>query len=270
MTDADHASERLSTAITGWQNQHFVSQQGSYCATDSLQCNVDGGIPLDPEEDWAQLSLNHRAVTDPVQYQYGGITGSLETPAAGINSTSSRQVPASNVSQTEIGRDVSPQDSDKLKNLVPDQVCTCAACLNGYRCPEHLRGREAHPDCVFGCRVTGCQWTINTLVHQQNSLECLFWHEKRKSHHGKPGDYRCRETGCKFVTKRWSDFKRHTSSKHCIKPQKLDCPVLSCKYHQIGFARKDKLKSHYQTVHEGKLLPGKPNQAIKSKVKDST
>lgn len=84
----------------------------------------------------------------------------------------------------------------------------------------------------------------------------------------KEAPYRCKEEQCNFTTKRWSDLERHVGSKHCTNPtKKFSCPIPWCRYSgNSGFARKDKLKSHYKTVHEGSAKSGKTNQAIKPKV----
>ena len=134
-------------------------------------------------------------------------------------------------------------------------------------------GFERHPNrrsWTFGCRVTGCQWVTKDVPASRriNNLEVLFWHESARDRYGKPGNYGCREASCKFVTKRIGDLKRHYSSKHCTQPKKLPCPVFMCKYHEIGFARNDKLRSHFQNVHGGIVQPGKPNQAINPRDKD--
>lgn len=172
--------------------------------------------------------------------------------------------------QPETQWDTSVQDSHLTKTLPLNQVCTCVTCLdhgNWVNRQNYLEMTSWTP----GCRVTGCQWTVkdDAMVDSNDLLErkeSYFWHEISPYHYGKPGDWRCREAGCRFVTKRFGDLKRHYSSKHCIKPQNLQCPILDCRYHQIGFTRKDKLKSHYQNAHKGRLLPGKPNQAIKPKL----
>lgn len=89
-----------------------------------------------------------------------------------------------------------------------------------------------------------------------------------QSHYRKLGKFPCTEERCKYSTRRFSDLKRHVGSKHCTRPIKaFSCPILWCKHNgKDGFARKDKLNSHYKTVHGGKLMPGKANQPIKPKV----
>ncbi|KAL9138609.1 MAG: hypothetical protein Q9175_000182 [Cornicularia normoerica] len=218
-----------------WHNQQLASQHSFYNADDLQEYNIAGRIHSNREGDLARVDFNNDTIS------------------------------------TETGRDVSTLGSQELKTLVSEQVCTCATCLDWYPSGSYSlpKGHRNWSFPTFACRVTGCQWTTKEDVDDLNMLHKLLKHESywgRQDHYGKPGDYRCREVGCKFVTKRWTDFKRHSSSKHCIKPTNFECPVLGCKYHHIGFSRKDKLKSHVDNVHKGYSQPGKPNQAIKPKV----
>lgn len=200
----------------------------------------------------------------------------MEPIEAGSDPAPLQKTPSPVISSTKAGPDVSPQGFDDPRALVPDQVCTCAACLESYElhCPDHLKYlTKATPNCLslswsFGCRITGCEWNTKddgSRYGHRTPLGRLLWHEYERSHYGKSGNYRCREADCKFTTKRWDDLMRHSSSKHCINPKSFECPVIGCKYHQQGFTRKDHLKSHYQKVHGGHSQPGKPNQPIKPK-----
>ncbi|KAL9074467.1 MAG: hypothetical protein Q9161_002255 [Pseudevernia consocians] len=86
------------------------------------------------------------------------------------------------------------------------------------------------------------------------------------SHYGQPGKYTSLEQNCQVVTTNFGDLKRHYKAKHCTKYDKEQFPysVLWCKYSgNNGFARKDKLKSHYKNIHEGKPRPVKAGQVIK-------
>ncbi|CAD6584768.1 MAG: hypothetical protein ASARMPREDX12_001748 [Alectoria sarmentosa] len=286
----DHlASQTLQAADTGewsstpmhpWHSQQLAGHHSFQDTAATLEHDVYGSpsselleVPPPP------VTLNYDTIATQVQDQHHGNMNSLETSEARFNPFPPQEAPGFSVSLTETGRDASTQNSNELKALVPDQVCTCAACLASSRCPQHLRGLDGHPERLswtFGCPVTGCQWKTKDDARMRfydfNDLQELYFHQRerrgRGDHYGRPGEYKCREPGCNSVTKRWSDFMRH-SSKHCIKPQKFECPVLDCKYHHIGFPRKDKLKSHYQNVHAGRLQPGKPNQAIKPKADGS-
>lgn len=258
-----------------WQNQHFVNQRNAYNLDQLYEYDISERTHSGRDGALTLAALKNDTTASKDQDRRHGSMSNLET-SEDDSPVPSQQALGSVVSQGETGRDVPTQDSQELKSLVPDQVCTCAACLWSYWCPSHLKRESGHPERLswkFGCRITGCQWTTDSapqVVGGVNALQHLLWHEKKRSHYGKPGDgdFRCLETGCKFVTKRFNDLKRHSSSKHCIKPQIFKCAVLDCKYHETGFARKDKRKSHYQNVHQGKPQPGKANQAIKPKVKD--
>lgn len=258
-----------------WHNQQFAEQQNAYNLDNSQEYDISERTHLDLEGALTLVALKNDTTASKDQDRRHGSVSNLET-SEDDSPVPSQQALGSVVSQGETGRDVPTQDSQELKSLVPDQVCTCAACFRSYTCPSDLFWERGHPERLswkFGCRITGCQWTTDgdRLVGIATRLSALYWlleHEKRSDHYGKPGDYRCPETGCKFVTKRSTDLRRHSSSKHCIKPQIFKCTVLDCKYHETGFARKDKLTSHHQNVHQGKPQPGKANQAIKPKVKD--
>ncbi len=74
-----------------------------------------------------------------------------------------------------------------------------------------------------------------------------------KKHFYYEGKYKCDSCGCKSSFKRWDDLVRHFRNTHCLNPERFPCPEIGCKYSgPNGFVRKDKLKSHYKNVHEGK------------------
>ena len=139
-----------------------------------------------------------------------------------------------------------PNDSSSQRD------CTCISCLKiciDTFCAWH------NGSCR--CRFPGCQT-------RTKSDKPLAVHEK--SHYGLPGKYTCLEQTCQVVTKNFGDLKRHDKAKHCTNPNKeqFPCPVLLCKYSgNNGFARKDKLKSHYKNIHEGKPGPVKAGRLIK-------
>lgn len=72
------------------------------------------------------------------------------------------------------------------------------------------------------------QWTEkNDAREHYNNLPKRLGHENDRSHDGKPGDGRCRKTGCEFVTKRGGDLERQSSSIHGNKRRNFECPVLN-------------------------------------------
>ena len=207
------------------------------------------------------------------QDRYNDIGSSLGLPEARSHLLLPELAPSPTNSESKTVPGVATQGVHILKALAPDEVCTCATCLHerGWHArPQSLFEHPERPPLNLGCRVTGCEWTTGVQSNKtfSDSLDAIYRHESEIFHYGKPGSYKCREVDCKFTTKRLSDLKRHCSSKHCINPQNFRCPDLSCKYHQIGFARKDKLNDHYQKAHEGRYHPGKPNRVIKPKVGD--
>ena len=279
MIQTGDAVEWPSTPMQTRHNQQLASQPKFYNADESQGYDIAGCIHLDREKDLPAVASNNDAIASQNQYWHHGRITDPETSEARLEPVPPHQAPGSTVSQTETKQDQFAQDSHELEAFLRDQICTCTSCLNDCEWPRDLLNRlDAHPkgnSWLFRCRITGCQWTTKDDTQSDgNNLRKLLLHETgwwsgRKYHYGKYGDYRCRETGCKLVTKRWTDFKRHSSSKHCIKPKNFECPFLSCKYHQLGFSRKDKLKSHFDKVHKRDSQPGKPNQAIKPKGEDS-
>ena len=67
-----------------------------------------------------------------------------------------------------------------------------------------------------------------------------------RTHFGQLGKYTCAEKDGGLATKRWSDFLRHATTRHCANAEekKFPCTVVGCKYGGgNGFRRKDKLKN---------------------------
>lgn len=97
------------------------------------------------------------------------------------------------------------------------------------------------------------------------ALACLRRHEK--AHFREEGHFKCLSDHCTFVTKRWSDLKRHSTVMHCKNAKKFPCTVPYCKFagDNNGFLRKDKLTSHFNRVHKGvKAAPRGTLRAIKA------
>ena len=253
-----------------WHHQQLASRHNCYNADESQGYSTAQLSLLGHEEDLNSLAHEYEPIASQDQYGHLVSTRNLETSEAGFDHATPEQAPSSIVSPIETGPDAFTQKVQDLGFVFPDQICTCVTCLeeNSFH-NAYLKLYDEHPEWIswyFGCRVTGCQWIVKNDGKAYNDLFTVWCHEREKSHYGKLGSWRCVEANCKFITKRFGDLKRHCSSKHCIKPKKLKCPVLSCRYHQDGFARKVKLDSHYQKAHGGKSQPGKPNQAIKPKI----
>lgn len=107
-------------------------------------------------------------------------------------------------------------------------------------------------DC--GCMVCkGLGWCGAASGWSCRFSEChdeeVYHHEM--THIRKDDRYNCNERDCRAGFKRFSDLQRHYTAKHCKKPDRFPCQVFGCKYSGAhGFLRKDKLKGHYQSVHE--------------------
>lgn len=144
--------------------------------------------------------------------------------------------------------------SDLTNDSSRQKDCTCIICCEiakwGYD-PPLTEGK-------WKCRFPSCQTTVSAYI------SLLYDHEK--SHYGRPGKYTCPEQDCPLVIDSFGDLGRHVKTKHCTNPDKerYPCPVLWCKYSgSNGFVRKDKLKSHYRNIHEGKCAPAKAGRVIK-------
>ena len=128
--------------------------------------------------------------------------------------------------------------------------CACITCL---KILPH-RGQSLNSGETFKCHFPSCPKTSRTD---------LWYHET--SHYGKYGKFTCLEQKCQVSTRLFSDLRRHYKT-HCTSPDKeiFSCPVSWCKYSgNNGFVRKDKLKSHYRNIHEGKPGPLKAGRVIK-------
>ena len=133
--------------------------------------------------------------------------------------------------------------------------CTCISCLE----ISIRNGQALWCDGRFRCRFPGCPYS-------EYDYPAAPFYEHEKSHYGQTGKYICLEQTCQVATKYFGDLKRHDKGKHCSNPTKeqFPCPVLWCKYSgNNGFARKDKLTSHYKNIHEGKPGPVKAGRVIK-------
>ena len=159
---------------------------------------------------------------------------------------------------------VSSPWSESLITDNPSQKCACMICL-------HLTSeRHEHMKCLANytlvCRLPGCGCPcgspdddlISASIFNSSSLSS---HER--GHFFWSGVFNCLEKGCQKTTTKLADLKRHCCVKHCTNPTKHPCREIGCKYSgNNGFLRKDKLKTHYRNVHEGKVRPGKPLRNI--------
>ena len=156
--------------------------------------------------------------------------------------------------------------SDHNAVLIPD--CECISCLGIWksRGPSYWNNGKAYYPCrVLGCLHTQKIYWPNEKADRQYALTDLRRHEK--AHFGEEGHFRCLSDHCTFVTKRWSDLKRHSTVMHCKNAKKIPCPVPYCKFagDNNGFLRKDKLTTHFNRVHKGvKAAPRGTLRAIKA------
>lgn len=177
-------------------------------------------------------------------------------------------------------------------SMSPGTECPCIVCLGlGIGSPD----RPTNVDRALFCRIRECsyshRWPLNSPLDHRWAVEKVSPYSKHHvrrhfarlinantfNYHscigrGEMEHFFCPQANCAFTTKRWSDLEPHTVTKHCTNKRRFPCSMLECKYHGEGkgFIRRDKLQSHFQTVHEGKTRPGKANCVIKPKVTAKT
>ncbi len=118
--------------------------------------------------------------------------------------------------------------------------CSCPVCLCVGIEKDYVWGDRKTP-----CRLLGCNEMIDACWPRDIKHE--------KSLFIKAGKYACLEEDCHTTVAKWGDLKRHYKSRHCTRSTRDPCLVIGCKYGgDTGFPRKDKLKSHFKNVHEGK------------------
>ena len=186
----------------------------------------------------------------------------------GLEDTRSIEISKSMLDAESIPRDQDPNISHpkvviehtingRSENLLDPNLakcCTCITCrdLGVYERP-FLR-RE-----VKACGINGCKYMTGYSSDP----------EHERTHFKTPGGYACAEEGCHFVNKKFTDLRRHYTSKHCTNPNAkyLECPEIGCEYKT---ARKDKLKEHQKCKHMGKPKLGKTYRVIKPAISSKT
>ena len=157
-----------------------------------------------------------------------------------------------------------PDNSDGNNNVLSitttsaapgsSRECSCITCLDLGS--SRVWGTGPYP-AHYPCRLSDCNFskTGKDLWSASEAQYEAWKHEK--NHFRRQDQFRCIEDRCVYGAKRWSDLKRHYTSKHCLNPKiKFPCTYIDCKYGgNNGFTRKDKLKSHREKVHEKVAKP---------------
>ena len=141
-----------------------------------------------------------------------------------------------------------------------NKKCGCIVCHGIGIIDSELKGKPGR----LRCRFASC----NRLFEGYGTRYVLPMHERTHYQRGpaKPRPpFSCLVEDCRFSSKRWSDFIRHTSTKHCNDPTKFACSVFGCKHNGEGngFTRKDKLLDHFKSMHKGQKMQGKAVRALK-------
>ncbi|KAI4114592.1 MAG: hypothetical protein LQ345_004655 [Seirophora villosa] len=112
-----------------------------------------------------------------------------------------------------------------------------------------------------------CGMPICTSTNICSTLESHDLKNHWRGHCFVSGLYRCDAPDCTHACKRFADLERHMSTSHCLDPQKFPCSFPGCERGgENGFPRKDKLKSHFESVHRGVGIPPKQPRALAPKV----
>ena len=103
------------------------------------------------------------------------------------------------------------------------------------------------------CALEGCEEDFSVVSHYDLKRHM-------KSHMFRSGLYHCDACDCTHTSKRCPDLIRHISTRHCLKTKNFPCPFPGCdRGDDNGFARKDKLKDHFEAVHRGRgIAPRQP------------
>jgi len=193
-----------------------------------------------------------------------------EQELAAISNVESSPVQATLI---DLGKD----DTNGVHTSV-SKKCTCPVCLQESR-PGFVRiGIRSHRmlcrmalDCWRDThRHSGDEDDLESRLSRLPVTNSLLQHEAAHFKHQR--NYKCAETDCGHLTKQWRDLKRHYRAKHCTQTPDFPCDVLGCKFGgKNGFHRKDKLASHYKSMHQGQatsiarprnILPAPANNAI--------
>lgn len=146
-----------------------------------------------------------------------------------------------------------------------EYTCIACLCLRRYQRLSDLDDSTVPKWYYYSCRIPGCSYKEICCTGRDRTHKLSYLSKHEKDHFGQPGHFVCPVDHCGFVTKRWSDLRRHTSTIHCTKAKKFPCSVTWCKYTgEDGFTRRDKLTSHFNNVHKGvKAAPRGAILAIK-------
>ena len=138
--------------------------------------------------------------------------------------------------------------------------CACIVCLE--------IGTYSSSGDTYHCRFANCNGVYTGNLPPIRGFYSRMEHEKAHHQRGPKTlqtPFSCLVENCRYTSKRWPDLLRHTTHKHCNNPVKLACSVIGCKYYGEGngFTRKDKLKAHYKSMHQGQQFRGQPMRAIR-------
>lgn len=247
-------------ADKGAKSEFWLQNDGA----DVIGRPMDEGLPQDP---WLQTS--QATTVWPAPIEHDAIHGDH---IAHVGAASLEHQAHYEPNPTVLGsaqQQSPPEHQATLPNkgcppaLDTSKVCECVGCICEYSSPFWKSSKRTE----LQCPIPSCCWsfpfTYRFLYRHVIGHTKYIVDENPSS--VTPERYRCLEQHCHFNTKRIADLVRHYRTKHCENPPNFSCQVLGCKYGgENGFARKDKLKSHYRNVHEGKM-PGKAFQAIEPK-----
>ena len=161
---------------------------------------------------------------------------------------------------------ISSNDKTVLdKDMLREMACDCFSCS---RIGDKIKSPLLCENAICGVYYHRSRDAIHRSARETcNLVEWVsyteFVHDHERSHYKCADGYHCLEEGCNHKYSTWSDLTRHTLSVHCQNPPIYSCPEIGCQYHgDNGFKRKDKLKSHIDKVHHGRVAPGRAGRRI--------
>lgn len=148
------------------------------------------------------------------------------------------------------------QESQASSSKNPSKKCACLVCLE-VGVPDHS---EHGPE---QCRFIGCNRIRISRFYDLRHERSHYLQSRGPKEPQSP--FYCPVENCRYRSNRWSDLRRHTTTKHCSDPVKLACSVIGCKHsgEGNGFTRPDKLKAHYESMHRGQRVPGQVSRALR-------
>ncbi|KZF24985.1 hypothetical protein L228DRAFT_236133 [Xylona heveae TC161] len=272
----EHPPSILSSASGASIPSAASSAMGSpYSSTTQTFSGVDAwsdfshGLGLGPsivhcdsfgQESFTTAALDHDIIWSTDKAQAGFVDPSLiqhlQTPMSQATVTESYpgEIPSFQTSQMPIVQPTSPTPSDASSH---SRHRGSSKFKTGNQSP-HLRTPSFHPyQHGSGARRLSISSSHSRISHGSPRSGSLEFEDDEKE------GRRCPNPECRKVFK---DLKAHMLTHQSERPEK--CPIVTCEYHQKGFARKYDKNRHTLTHYKGTMVcgfcPGSGSSAEKS------